>query len=80
MEQKVVFQTFALSKLYKEFKEDFDKVKIKVEDFNIYDILKGESDKGGNIDINNALLKTLENKIFKKFELYDEKNKKNEED
>ena len=66
-------------KLFK-FKEDFDKVKIKVEDFNIYDILKGESDKGGNIDINNALLKTLENKIFKKFELYDEKNKKNEED
>ena len=62
------------------FKDEFDKVKIKVEDFNIYDIFKGDSSSGGNTDVNNALIQALEKKVFKKFELYDEKNKKNEED
>ena len=62
--------------------EDFDKIKIKVEDFNIYDIIqgKGESGNEGNLDKVSALIQALENKVFKKFELYDEKNKKNEED
>ena len=62
--------------------EDFDKIKIKIEDFNIYDIIqgKGESGNEGNLDKISALIQTLEKKVFKKFELYDEKNKKNEED
>ena len=62
------------------FKEEFDKIKVKVEDFNIYDIFKGDASNGGNVDVNNALIQALEKKVFKKFELYDEKNKKNEED
>ena len=62
------------------FKDEFDKIKIKVEDFNVYDIFKGDSSNGGNSDVNNALIQALEKKVFKKFELYDEKNKKNEED
>ena len=62
------------------FNEEFDKVKVKVEDFNIYDILKTDSGDGTNPDIAKALIMNLENKIFKKFSLYDEKNKKNESD
>ena len=62
------------------FKEEFDKIKVKVEDFNIYDIFKGDASNGGNVDVNNALIQALEKKVFKKFELYDEKNKKNEQD
>ena len=62
------------------FKEEFDKIKVKVEDFNIYDIFKGDASSGGNVDVTNALIQALEKKVFKKFELYDEKNKKNEED
>ena len=63
------------------FKDEFDKVKIKVEDFNIYDIFKGDSSSGvGNTDVNNALIQALEKKVFKKFDIYDEKNKKNDED
>ena len=69
-----------ISRKFLQFQEEFDKVKIKVEDFNIYDVFKGESGNGGNVDMNNALIQNLEKKIFKKFELYDEKNKKNEED
>ena len=62
------------------FNEEFDKIKVKVEDFNIYDIFKGDSGEGGSIDATKALIMNLENKIFKKFSLYDEKMKKNESD
>ena len=60
--------------------EEFDKIKIKVEDFNIYDIFKSDSGEGGGVDAAKALIMNLENKIFKKFSLYDDKNKKNETD
>ena len=60
--------------------DNINNIKVKVEDFNIYDIFKGDASNGGNVDVNNALIQALEKKVFKKFELYDEKNKKNEED
>ena len=63
-----------------EFKDQFDKMRVKVEDFNIYDVFQGQSGDGGNIEASKALIMNLENKIFKKFDLYDEKNKKNETD
>ena len=69
-----------VTKKFVQFQEEFDKIKVKIEDFNIYDIFKNETGQGGNIDMNTALIQVLEKKIFKKFELYDEKNKKNEED
>jgi len=69
-----------ISKKFIDFKEQFDNMRVKVEDFNIYDLFKGDSGDGGNIDISKALIMNLENKIFKKFDLYDEKNKKNEAD
>lgn len=62
------------------FNEELDKIKIKVEDFNIYDIFKNDSGEGGGVDIAKALIMNLENKVFKKFSFYDEKNKKNESD
>ena len=70
----------AVNKKFVDFSEDFEKIKVKVEDFNIYDIFKGDSSDGGGIDATKALIMSLENKIFKKFSLYDEKNKKNETD
>ena len=80
-------QLIQLDKNYEEinkklikFNEEFDKIKVKVEDFNIYDIFKGDSGEGGSIDATKALIMNLENKIFKKFSLYDEKMKKSESD
>ena len=68
-----------MNKKLMKFVEEFDKIKVKVEDFNIYDIFKGDSGEGG-IDAAKALVMNLENKVFKKFGLYDEKIKKNETD
>ena len=68
-----------INKQLNKFNEELDKIKIKVEDFNIYDIFKNNSGEGGG-DPNVAIVMNLENKIFKKFSLYDEKNKKNESD
>ena len=68
-----------MQKKLMKFVEEFDKIKVKVEDFNIYDIFKGDSGEGG-IDAAKALVMNLENKVFKKFGLYDEKIKKNETD
>ena len=52
-------------------------------DFNIYDILKGknegEGDNTGSTDEFILLLKNLENKVFKKLELQDDRLKKDEE-
>ena len=68
-----------INKKFLLFQEEFDKMKVKVEDFNIYEIFKGEGSQDGNTDVIKGLIQALENKIFKKFELYDEKNKKSEE-
>ena len=61
------------------FNEEFDKVKVKVQDFNVYDLFKGGSGEG-NLDAAKVLVMNLENKIFKKFGLYDERNKKMDKD
>ena len=68
-----------INKKLNKFNEELDKIKVKVEDFNIYDIFKNNSGEGDG-DPNVALIMNLENKIFKKFSLYDEKIKKNESD
>ena len=64
----------------KKMKEDINKLKLKVEDFNVYDIIKGTDSGDGNVDISKGLIMNLENKIFKKLGFYDAKFKKNEED
>ena len=65
-----------LAKKFAEFKIDYEDVKVKVQDFNIYDLFKdGEGVSGGNIDVSKALIMALENKVFKKFSYYDERYK-----
>ena len=66
---------------FEEFKTDYEDVKVKVQDFNIYDLFKdGEGATGGNIDVAKTLIMALENKVFKKFSLYDERYKKYDSD
>ena len=71
-----------LTQKFSKFNEEFDAVKVKVQEFNIYDLFKGgeTTQDGGNMDASKALVMTLEQKVFKKFSLYDEKYKKNESD
>ena len=59
---------------------DFDKVKVKVEDFNVYDLFKGEGKDGVDIDAAKILIMNLENKMNKRFDIMEEKNKNNEKD
>ena len=60
-----------LEKKFKEFKEDYENIKVKVQDFNVYDIFKGgEGGSDSNIDVAKALVMNLENKVYKKFSLY----------
>ena len=62
----------------KQSKNEMDQIKIKVEDFNIYDLFKDNGD--GNLDASKLLIKNLEKKVFKKFDQNDEKTKFIEED
>ena len=63
--------------LFSTMKERIDDLMIKVQDFNLYDILKNSGN--SNIDVAAGLVQNLELKIKKKFELIDEKNKLNDE-
>ena len=62
------------------YNDDLEKIKVKVTDFDVFDLFKGGE--GGNVDLDAAkiLIKNLENKIAKKFEIYDERNKKMDKD
>ena len=62
------------------FNEEFENVKVKVQDFNVYDLFKGNGEDGGSLDAAKILIMNLENKVFKKFGIYDERNKKNDKD
>ena len=64
-----------LTKKFGDFKSDYENVKVKVEDFNIYDLFKGEGGNAGNLDVTKSLVMALENKVFKKFSFYDERYK-----
>ena len=60
--------------------KDIEEMKIKVIDFNIYDLFKDCTVEGGNLDASKLLIMNLEKKVFKKVELMDMKISKNEED
>ena len=62
------------------YNDDLEKIKVKVTDFDVFDLFKGGE--GGDVDLDAAkiLIKNLENKIAKKFEIYDERNKKMDKD
>ena len=53
--------------------KELNSLKEKMQDFNIYDMFKDGGD--GNIDMTKALLKALETKMNKRFDLNDEKYK-----
>ena len=59
---------------FSEQKTELEDLKVKIQDFNIFDILKS-SNSGGNLDLSKALIMNLENKVFKKFGYYDERYK-----
>ena len=55
-------------------KNEFEDMKVKVQDFNIIDIINSSgNNSSGNMDLSKALIMNLENKVFKKFEFYDER-------
>ncbi len=61
--------------------EDLEEIKVKVADFNIYDIFKNnDNENGPNVDIVTGLIQNLDNKVMKKLSLQDERFKKNESD
>jgi hypothetical protein len=61
-----------------EMKRSYDEIKVKVEDFNIYELFKDNGD--GNLDASKILIQALENKVFKKFGLIEDRIKINETD
>ena len=60
-------------------KEEMSKIKEKSEDFNVYNLFKNNTG-DSNFDAAKGLIMNLENKIYKKFGLYDLRFKKDEED
>ena len=62
----------------KQSKNEMDQIRVKVEDFNIYDLVKDSGD--GNLDTSKVLIMALEKKVLKKFEQNDEKYKVLDED
>ena len=57
----------------KKIKAELEKLKEKVQDFNIYDMFKEGGD--GDMDVAKALIKALETKQNKRFDLFEEKYK-----
>jgi len=62
------------------FSKELKEIEIKMQDFNIYEIFKGNSGDGGSTDIGVILAQNLEKKVFKKFEFIDEKGKRSDEE
>jgi hypothetical protein len=69
-----------LGKSNLELNQKMGDIAVKVEDFNIYDLFKDMKTSDGNVDASALLIQNLEKKIFKKFEFYDDKNKKVDDD
>ena len=61
-------------------KKDLEEIKIKVLDFNIYELFKDMKTTEGSVDTSKLLVMNLEEKFIKKTAIMDEKIKKNEED
>ena len=59
-------------------KKDLDDIKVKVEDFNVYDLFKDSGN--GNMDATKVLVRTLEAKCNKRFEIQENRQKANDED
>ena len=62
----------------KQSNEEINKLKIKTQDLNIYDMFKDNGD--GDLDASKALILNLEKKVFAKFDQIDARDKSIEED
>ena len=71
--EKINKSILSLEEKLKQSKEEMDKIKVKVQDFNIYDLLQDNGD--GNLDASKLLIMNLEKKVFTKFDQIDEKQK-----
>ena len=60
---------------FSKYKTELEDIKVKVQDFNVFDIIKSSGSPSGDLDVSKALIMNLENKVFKKFEFYDERYK-----
>ena len=69
-----------LNNKFTNFLDEFEKIKVKVQDFNVYDLFQSTGEDGGSLDASKILIMNLENKVFKKFGLFDERNKKIDKD
>ena len=68
----------SLIKNNRNLSEKIEKLEVKTSDMDIFSMIKDNGD--GNIDMTKALVKALEEKVFKKFELFDQKYKKDAND
>ena len=68
----------SLLKINENLSEKIEKLEVKTSDLDILTMFKDGGD--GNIDATKILVKSLEEKVFKKFELLDEKYKKDSSD
>ena len=59
-----------------EFKRQIEEMSVKLNDFNIYEILGDCKLEQGSIDMSKALVMSLEQKVFRKTALMDERHKK----
>ena len=69
-----------LNKDKEDLKKELEEIKVKVVDFNIYDLFKDIKATDGSVDVGKLLVMNLEEKFIKKTSIMDEKIKKNEED
>ena len=69
-----------INKDREEIKKDLDEMRIKMVDFNIYDIIKEANISDGSLDASKLLVMNLEQKFIKKTQIIDDKIKKNEEE
>ena len=61
-------------------KKKLEEISVKVMEFNIYDVLGNCEVTGGSVDASKILIMNLEQKVFAKISIMDDKIKKNEED
>ena len=69
-----------LNKEKEQMATTLEDIKIKVIDFNIYELFKDIKTNEGSVDVSKLLIMNLEEKFIKKTSIMDEKIKKNEDD
>ena len=69
-----------LNKEKEQMAKTLEEIKVKVTDFNIYELFKDAKTTEGSVDVSKLLVMNLEEKFIKKTTIMDEKLKKNDDD